>query len=130
MIRRLFSGFQTFLAVYPYVPLVLIHVMAVRAAVLMGHWPRPYLDDSLPVFCHDPIYVAALHGANNVLFIWLPAALVGPVLCLLPVLTVLLLPLALPGTSIRTRLIRLTVGLLGWALLITDPLHALQWWID
>lgn len=108
------------LAAAPLTLMTLVHLLALRAAALMGHWPRVSMDDPKYIADGDFLYMA-LGGA-----IYLPLLSLVSSLIVTPILLFW-------GRKRFTLPIRWTLTLLfaiGWVWLCWDPLHRMEWWID
>jgi hypothetical protein len=112
--RRLFFGFQTFLAVYPYVPLVLLYLLAFRAVTHRGHWPLPGLDDPKNFGQNDALYVGLYDSLHWLLVPWtemfgmfpgvgVPLYWIFSWIGLVPLIVLLLLPSPSKGATAKTR---------------------------
>jgi hypothetical protein len=130
--RKLFTALQTLLAIYPYVLLALLYAMGLMAADHLGYWPRPMLDDPTHYLQSNQLYTT-LYDAIGWLAIppipWHIYNLPPPIMTF-PLLSLLLLPVCLPGTPRRVYLFRLTCGLLGYFCLFCEPTELFAWWAD
>ena len=110
-----------FLAAYPYLVLLSLWVLSLRGTYLLGRMPVALRDDPRGVFERGGRDAFYLLGDCTQDLLW-PAwwGLVVPV--------VFLLTLPLSFRLFRFRLIAVT--LLGWVVLLLDPLERALWLVD
>lgn len=96
------------------------YALSVRAWMVLGSWPRPWLDDPKFIAPHDPA-MTVLQGLVLGTLVW---AYVSPLL-----VVVLLRVLS---RSISTRWLSVGIVVLGsgWLLVLLDPGARLKWFVD
>ncbi len=108
------------LATAPFALMTLVHLLSLRAAMLLGHWPLVSIDDPKYIIENDFLYTA------------LGYAICVPLCALIASLP--LTPVLLFWGRKRFKFgIRCTLTLLfaiGWIWLFSDPLRRMAWWID
>jgi len=104
----------------PFVPLVVLYLLSHRAETLIGHWPRPLVDDPKYIGADDPAYrslsrafVYASAFAGWGLFTW--GALLFHLRCSL--------------TAARLRWL-MGVFLAAWIVFLCEPGGRYIWWLD
>jgi hypothetical protein len=108
------------LAFAPSLLIAWIYALAWRASILLGHWPRPKIDDPKFAIPADRLF-DILYYPSSFVFVWFAVSLI-----VFPLLTVVLWR---HNQWLRTLLLIL-VYVVGWLIGGILPNNAFTWFVD